>query len=248
MVFDYAQKLGAGNRLGLHYSHFRAFGIKIPQQFNRFGDQKFFFLGRIREVGLSAGPRLFCRTALVIAVLAAYYWHYWQLVRNFRLRGLSYLAAPALMLIGEVLVAAVALLWLPSGRLLPPLHDQPFLMHSVADFWGRRWNLWFSDWFRYAVFSPLRRRPLLALLLVFTISGLMHELVVNVPLYLATGRRLFGSMMLYFLLQAAGVLTERQFLKRSARARILFAWLVVFAPAPLVINEGVLRTMHLWPE
>jgi len=55
-------------------------------------------------------------------------------------------------------------------------------------------------------------------------------------------------MMVYFLLQAAGVMVERRFLKGNARAKTLFAWLVVFVPAPLVLNEGLLRTLHLWPH
>jgi len=27
-----------------------------------------------------------------------------------------------------------------------------------------------------------------------------------------------------------------------------FVWLVVFVPCPLVLNEGLLHTLHLWPE
>jgi len=28
----------------------------------------------------------------------------------------------------------------------------------------------------------------------------------------------------------------------------VFVWLVVLVPVPLVINEGLLRTLQLWPE
>lgn len=51
--------------------------------------------------------------------------------------------------------------------LLPALHRRPWAARSVADFWGSRWNLWFSDWFRYCIFSRLRRRPVFALFLAF---------------------------------------------------------------------------------
>jgi hypothetical protein len=122
------------------------------------------------------------------------------------------------------------------------------LTRGLADFWGRRWNLWFSDWFRYAIFTRLRSRPALALILIFTISGVMHEWVINVPLYYLTGRVLFGSMMIYFLLQAAGILVERRFLKSCVGLKIGFAWFVILAPAPLIMNEGLLRTLHLWPN
>lgn len=153
-----------------------------------------------------------------------------------------------MLLLGELFVTFVILLWLPSGRLQPALLHNPLGARGVADFWGHRWNLWFSDWFRHTIFHPLRRRPVFALLLVFVVSGLMHEWVINVPLYFVTGRVLFGSMMLYFLLQAAGVLLEHRFLKANSPMRILFVWLVVLGPAPLLLNEGLLRALHLWRD
>jgi hypothetical protein len=76
----------------------------------------------------------------------------------------------------------------------------------------------------------------------------MHEWVINVPLYYLTGAAWFGSMMIYFPLQAVGILVERRFLKRYAGLRVGFAWFVILAPAPLIMNEGLLRTLHLWPE
>lgn len=98
------------------------------------------------------------------------------------------------------------------------------------------------------IFSRLRRRPVFALFLVFAVSGLMHEWVINVPLYHLTGRMLFGSMMAYFLLQAVGILVERCLLKGHPRLMVMFVWLVVFVPSPLVLNEGLLRVLNLWPE
>ena len=159
----------------------------------------------------------------------------------------SYCAAPILLLVSETLLAMVILFWLPSGQVLPSIHNRPWLARSVADFWGHRWNLWFSDWFRYAIFNRLHRRPVLAIVLVFAVSGLVHEWVINVPLYFVTGRALFGTMMLYFLLQAVGVLVERRFKHYPILLRV-FAWFVVIVPVPLILNEGLLRTMHLWRE
>jgi hypothetical protein len=189
------------------------------------------------------------RLALFGAGVVLYYWLYWHVVRRFDLTGpvLGYLAAPALLLVAEVVSAMVSLLWLIIGRCPRPLLYAPPLARSVGDFWGRRWNLWFSDWFRYTVFAPLRRRPVLALLLVFAISGVMHEAVINVPLFFVTGRVLFGSMMLYFMIQPMGVLIERHFFKANPAARVALAWLIVLGPVPLLLNEGMLRALHLWP-
>ncbi len=203
-----------------------------------------------RSQSLSGWPSLLLRGGACFGALLLYYWIYWKIVDAFQLRGLalSYLVAPAVILTTEVFVAIVTILWLPSGRLLPVLHRNPFASRSIADFWGRRWNLWMSDWFRFVIFAPLRRRPWLAAWLVFTFSGLLHEYVLNLSLWLVTGRMLFGGMMLYFLLQPVGMLMERRFLKYHPRANILFTWLVVLAPVPLVFHESMLRTLHLWPN
>jgi hypothetical protein len=191
------------------------------------------------------------RLGLHFGLLLAGYWSYWTLVHRLKISGLllSYLGAPILWLAGE----SFGLLWpvaagLAQGRRLPPGHDYPLRSRSVADFWGHRWNVWFSDWFRETVFKPLKRRPVVGLILVFFISGAIHEFVINLPLYLLTRRNLFGSMMLYFLLQAGGLLTERAFLKQRPALRQLFLWLVVVTPAPLILNEGLLRALQLWPE
>jgi len=189
------------------------------------------------------------RILMLSALLLSSYWVYWRLVHGFQLRGmlLSYLAVPCLFLMSEFLVAVETLFFLPGGLLLPALHRRPWAARSVADFWGNRWNLWFSDWFRYCIFSRLRRRPVFALFLVFAISGLMHEWVTNFTLYHVTGRALFGSMMIYFLLQPVGILVERRVSKSHPSIRAVFVWLVVLVPVPLVLNEGLLRVLHLWP-
>jgi hypothetical protein len=188
------------------------------------------------------------RTLLLFGGVVLGCWLYWRLVDALQLRGIvrSYLAAPILLLMMETVVALVSILWLPSGRALPLVHNAPWRARSVADFWGNRWNVCFSDWARFAIFQRLRHRPALALVAAFAVSGLLHEAVINLPLYLVTGRVLFGTMMMYFLIQAIGVLVERRFRDRPALARV-FAWLIFLGPAPLVLNEGLLRTMHLWP-
>jgi hypothetical protein len=194
--------------------------------------------------------RLYLRATLWVGVVSIGYWTYWKFVSALHVRGvvLSYLAVPILLFVGEMTVAVLSVLFLAGGRPLPPLLERPWAVRSVAEFWGRRWNLWFSDWFRRVIFRPLHREPVVALLLVFAVSGLMHEWVVNLPLYCLTRKTLFGSMMVYFLLQPVGILFERYFFKRRPMLRRLFAWFVVIIPAPLLFNEGLLRAMHLWPE
>lgn len=203
----------------------------------------------LRAQRVTGAGAVVLRILMLFGAVWLSYWVYWQLVRSFQIHGilLSYLAVPLLLLIGESLVAIMNLFLLPGGCLLPALHCRPWAARSIADFWGNRWNLWASDWFRYVFFGRLRRRPLFALFLVFAASGLMHEWVVNFPLYCLTGRVLFGTMMIYFLLQAVGILVERHFLNGHPRLMVMFVWLVVFVPSPLVLNEGYLRALLLWP-
>jgi hypothetical protein len=96
------------------------------------------------------------------------------------------------------------------------------------------------------IFRPLQDRPLLALFLVFLVSGVAHEWVINIPLYIVTGKKCFGWMTLYFLLQAVGILIERRI--RNRGVRIFLMWLFVFGAAPLMVNEGLLRVLGLWPD
>jgi hypothetical protein len=203
-----------------------------------------------RAEPLGAFPTRLWQGATCFGALLIYYHIYWTVVDAFHLRGiaLSYLSTAAVLLMTEAIAFIVTLLWLPSGRLMPVPHRNPFAARSVADFWGRRWNLWMSDWFRYAIFAPLRRRPVLAVWLIFFISGLLHEYVLNLTLWIVTDRKLFGTMMIYFLLQGAGVLAERRFLKERPHANRLFTWLIVFAPVPFVFHESMLRALHLWPK
>lgn len=204
-------------------------------------------LKRLRPVTNSRPVVL--RALLLLTTLVVSYWVYWRVVSAFHLRGflLGYLAAPILLLTAQTLIALLALLWLPSGRLFPALLNRPVLAQSVSDFWGRRWNLWFRDWFRHEIFNRLRHRPLFALFLVFAISGLMHEWVINVPLYYVTYEIWFGSMMIYFLLQPFGMLFERRFLIGHPYLMRAFAWLIILGPSPLILNPGLLRALHLWP-
>ena len=158
----------------------------------------------------------------------------------------SYLAVPMLFLMSEVLVGFVTLIWLPSGKILPELHDRPWKSRSLEDFWGRRWNLWYSDWTRSTIFRPLRKRkPYTALALAFFTSGILHEWVINVPLYLCTGNLYFGLMMVYFVGQFFGITVERRYFRNRKYARVFF-WFCIIGPIPFVIHEGLLRTMHLW--
>ena len=62
-----------------------------------------------------------------------------------------------------------------------PLFRSPLRSASLGEFWGRRWNLAFSEMTALAVYQPLvlriGRRPALAA--SFLGSGLLHELAIR---------------------------------------------------------------------
>ena len=100
----------------------------------------------------------------------------------------------------------LALVWQRAGVDAQPIMRAPVLAASVAEFWGRRWNLAFHQLAHELVFRPLRRKfglPVVTLA-VFLLSGLVHEAVISIP-----ARGGYGGPTLYFLLQALAVLWER---------------------------------------
>jgi hypothetical protein len=100
----------------------------------------------------------------------------------------------------------VALLWQSLGVKAEPIMSAPLRSTSLGEFWGKRWNLGFRQLAHELIFRPLYRRvgPDTAGLLVFVISGLIHDLVISLP-----ARGGYGLPTLYFLLQGAGVTVER---------------------------------------
>src|SRR5437762_242333 len=72
----------------------------------------------------------------------------------------------------------VAGAWRLAGVDVYALFRAPLLSKSLAEFWGRRWNLAFSEMTAIGVYRPLARltgKPP-ALVVAFLFSGLLHEL------------------------------------------------------------------------
>jgi hypothetical protein len=133
----------------------------------------------------------------------------------------------------------MSLVWRSVGVNATPIMNAPFAATSLADFWGRRWNLAFRDLAHRFVFRPMRVPfgPAVAMLLVYLMSGLAHDAVVSLPVHGG-----YGGPTLYFLLQAAGMLFERtRFAKRIGFGRGIAGWafamIVVIGPAPLLFHR-----------
>jgi hypothetical protein len=103
-------------------------------------------------------------------------------------------------------------LWRTEGFNAQPLMKNPIRAASLAEFWGSRWNTAFNDLMTSHVFNPLARKfgTTAAVLVVFLMSGLLHEIVISVP-----ARGGFGWPTFYFAAQGAGLLAERSRLGRK---------------------------------
>lgn len=125
-----------------------------------------------------------------------------------------------------------ALLWQELGIDAKPIMLAPLRSASLAEFWGKRWNLGFRQLAHQLIFRPLHR-PLgtsSASFLVFVASGLIHDLAISLP-----ARAGYGLPTGYFLLQGAGVAIERSvFGKHLGLGRGARGWCftMVFLAAP----------------
>ena len=126
--------------------------------------------------------------------------------------------------------------WRWLGLEAKPIMNSPLLATSVAEFWGRRWNLAFRDLTHRLVFRPLTARwgAAAALGIGFLISGIVHEVAISVPA--GSG---YGGPTAFFLLQAAAVFVERSRWGRSIGiGRGVLGW--VFTASVLIIPVGLL--------
>ena len=141
--------------------------------------------------------------------------------------------------------------WRNAGVLAQPIMRAPLLATSVAEFWNSRWNLPFNELVGRYVFVPTVRRwgGAVSCLIVFLLSGLIHELVISVP---AGGG--YGWPTAYFMVQGSALLFERSRfgrragLRRGWRGRA-FTVAVTAGPAfwlfsPIFIRNVILPMLH----
>ena len=85
-------------------------------------------------------------------------------------------------------------------RLHAPVPSPRLRSTGLGEFWGRRWNLAFSEMTALAIYRPLAApgRAAPALVASFLGSGLLHELAISVPV-----RAGFGLPLVYFALHGA---------------------------------------------
>lgn len=146
---------------------------------------------------------------------------------------------PGLSLIlhfGILKIAAGA--WRLAGFDCKPLFHAPLLSRSLTEFWGRRWNIAFTEMARRVAYGPVASRfgRNAGLFAAFALSAALHEAVISLPV-----RAGYGLPTLYFLLHGALVACEGG---RTPGRLWTLAWLA--APLPLLFHPAFLRGA-IWP-
>lgn len=133
--------------------------------------------------------------------------------------------------------------WRVAGVNARHIMHKPLFATSLADFWGRRWNLAFRDLSHRFVFQPLVGIVgcTWAMMAVFLVSGLVHDAVIS----LAAGGG-WGWPTLYFLIQGVAMLVERSRVGRLiglGRGVIgwLFAAVVIVGPVGMLFHPPFIK-------
>jgi hypothetical protein len=123
----------------------------------------------------------------------------------------------------------VALLWQTCGVCAEPIMRNPAAARTLAEFWGKRWNLGFRDLANELVFRPTYRKMGTsgATLLVFLVSGAIHESVISLPADAG-----YGLPTMYFLVQGIGVVLERSLLPKSGAPQVWRVYVLLFTALP----------------
>ncbi len=140
-------------------------------------------------------------------------------------------------------------LWRLAGFPCKPLFRAPLASTSLSEFWGRRWNLAFTEMVQLSLYRPLAARigTAAAAFAGFLFSGLLHEIAITLP---ACGG--YGRPLLYFALQGSLVLFERA-LGRSGHAIDRHRWIgriwtlaALAVPLPILLVPEFLEAA-IWP-
>ena len=145
----------------------------------------------------------------------------------------------------------LSLAWRTRGVNATPVMQNPLRAVSLAEFWGKRWNTAFHELVQRFTFRPLAKRVGVtgATLVVFLLSGLVHDICISLP-----ARGSYGLPTGYFLIQGLGVVIEHTtFARRLGLGRGVRGWLftlfVTAAPAfwlfhPTFIHNVILPMLR----
>lgn len=134
--------------------------------------------------------------------------------------------------IADALTGALML----TGLHMSESFEAPMLARSPSEFWGRRWNRFVTRWAFRNVFIAAggRRTPARATMLVFVISGLMHEYLLIACQH--GWSRYAGWTLAFFVVQGLAVVLGNAITRTMPRAlAVLLHLAFLFATTPLFL-------------
>jgi len=139
--------------------------------------------------------------------------------------------------------------WRSQGADTRTLFKEPMRSVSLAEFWGKRWNLAFSEMTAIALYRPLKPRigEKGATVIAFVFSGLLHEVAISVPVKAG-----YGLPLLYFFIQGILIITERKLesngiLNKDNKVMArCWVFLCLILPFPVLFHVWFLKGI-IWP-
>ncbi len=157
-----------------------------------------------------------------------------------------WLCSPVMFFATEFMGVLGQFLFFSSNPRSFPIHLSPFSSRSLGQFWGRHWNLWVQDWLKDLSQGFGRVSKLKRTMGIFIISGIVHELMVNLPYWIIYRKSYFGTMMVYFLIQGLALFFEKKFMGNTpAIVSKIYTYSVIILPSPLFINVPILKFLGI---
>lgn len=118
------------------------------------------------------------------------------------------------------------------------LFRAPLSAGSLTDFWGKRWNLAFTEMTSVAVYRPLAQKysGLTALIISFAVSGLLHEVALSLPVQSG-----YGLPLVYFVIQLMLVIAEQKLFTGKPGSVWVIAGLII--PLPLLFHPSIMKAV-----
>ena len=154
-----------------------------------------------------------------------------------------------LLLVGISLILHFGILnlstagWRALGVNVSELFKSPYRSKSLKEFWGKRWNIAFSEMTALIAYRPLKRKIGVekAVIVSFLLSGLLHEIAISLP-----ARAGYGLPLTYFGIHAFAMHleTKSQLIQRITQHRFLsHVWVMVLLilPMPLLFHPAFMQ-------
>jgi alginate O-acetyltransferase complex protein AlgI len=142
--------------------------------------------------------------------------------------------------------------WRAAGYDAGPLFRAPWASGSLREFWGKRWNIAYTEMMQEAVLRPIKRNqglggtdnpvgPRAATAVIFLFSGLLHEVAISLPVQAG-----YGLPTAYFAIHGAATLFEQRVITPGTWPARIWTGLLVLLPLPLLFHPWFLRGI-VWP-